>query len=80
MSLDPSPLISGWGIPGFFIAVLAAVIIYLSRKIDSKDKKIEEILLARIQDNKESRDAVVAPLELIGRQNDLILKNINGNK
>lgn len=62
----------------FIVVILGGVIVYLNRKLDTKDKKIEEILNARIQDAKDSRDTLIEPLELIGRQNKSILKKING--
>lgn len=62
----------------FIIVVMAGVIVWQSRKIDSKDKQLLGSMDARITDAKESRDTLVGPLELIGRQNDLILRSING--
>lgn len=43
-------LIELWGIPGFFILILAIVIIYLWRDGKSKDKLINEIQEKRLQD------------------------------
>jgi hypothetical protein len=43
-------LIEVWGIPGFFILVLAVVIVYLWRDGKSKDKLINEIQEKRLQD------------------------------
>lgn len=81
---DPQTVLtsgSTTAILALIILVLVGVIIYMNRKLDQKDDKIEGLLNQRIQDAKDSRDTIVGPLELIGRQNDLILKNINnGNK
>lgn len=80
---DPTSVLTSGNttaILALIIVVLVGVVYYMNRKLDQKDTKIEVLLNARIDDAKESRDSVVAPLELIGRQNDLILKNINGNK
>lgn len=77
---DPQTILSSGDavkILALIIVTLVGVIVYLSRKIDGRDKKIEELYNARIQDAKDSRDTIVEPLELIGRQNDLILKSIN---
>lgn len=77
---DPQAVLtsgSATAILALMVFTLVGVIVYLNRKIDKKDSKIEELLNARIQDAKDSRDTIVAPLELIGHQNDLILKNIN---
>jgi hypothetical protein len=43
-------LLNEWGIPGFFILILALVIIYLWRDGKSKDKLIQEIQEKRLQD------------------------------
>lgn len=43
-------LIEVWGIPGFFIFILAIVIVYLWRDGKSKDKLINEIQEKRLQD------------------------------
>lgn len=43
-------LISEWGVPGFFIMILAFVIIYLWRDGKSKDKLIQDIQEKRLQD------------------------------
>lgn len=43
-------LLTEWGIPGFFILVLAVVIIYLWRDGKSKDKLIQDIQEKRLQD------------------------------
>lgn len=43
-------LIEVWGIPGFFLIILAVVIIYLWRDGKSKDKLINEIQEKRLQD------------------------------
>lgn len=48
--LDPSPLAS-WGIPGFFIAILAGVIVYQNRKINqlyTEKDSLQEKRLAEI--------------------------------
>lgn len=51
----------------FLVVVLAGVIVYLSRKIDQKDKKIEEVQNLRLTDFKEREDKVNSTLELVGR-------------
>lgn len=43
-------LLTEWGIPGFFLLVLALVIIYLWRDGKSKDKLINEIQEKRLAD------------------------------
>lgn len=43
-------LLSEWGVPGFFIFVLALVVIHLWRDGKSKDKLIQEIQEKRLQD------------------------------
>ena len=43
-------LIAEWGIPGFFILVLAIVIIYLWRDGKAKDKLLNDIQEKRLQD------------------------------
>ena len=45
-----SNLLAEWGIPGFFILVLATVIIYLWRDGKAKDKLLNEIQEKRLQD------------------------------
>jgi len=72
-----SPLAS-WGIPGFFILVLSGVVVKLYTANNRLNDKIQEIQMARVTEAKEARDTVVAPLELLGRQNQLILDKLNG--
>lgn len=43
-------LLAEWGIPGFFILVLATVIIYLWRDGKAKDKLLNDIQEKRLQD------------------------------
>lgn len=43
-------LLAEWGIPGFFILILAIVIIYLWRDGKSKDKLLIDIQEKRLQD------------------------------
>lgn len=70
-----SPL-AQWGIPGFFIFVLSGVVIYLYRDRDKWIGKYIELQNARTQDMRESRDKVVAPLELISEQQKLIYNKL----
>ena len=43
-------LLTEWGVPGFFILILAMVIVHLWRDGKSKDKLIQEIQEKRLQD------------------------------
>lgn len=43
-------ILGEWGIPGFFILILALVIIYLWRELKSKDKLINDIQEKRLSD------------------------------
>lgn len=43
-------LIDVWGVPGFFLIILAAVVVYLWRDGKSKDKLLNEIQEKRLQD------------------------------
>lgn len=74
-----SPLTS-WGIPGFFIVVLAGVIVYLYRDRDKWIAKYTELQNARLQDAKDSRDKIVEPMELLSRTTTLIYDKLTDGK
>lgn len=62
---------------GVIILALSGVIgkLYAELSVSRKDLLTEKD--ARIGEAKESRDQVVAPLELLGRQNQLILDKLD---
>lgn len=77
---DPQTVLtsgSSVAILALIIITLVGVVVYMNKKLNDKDKMIVELLNARVTDAKESRDTIVGPLELLGRQNELILNNIN---
>lgn len=74
-----SPL-EAWGLPGFFILVLAGVVIYLYKDRDKWISKYIELQDARTNDVKESRDKVAGPLELISEQQKLIYNKLVDGK
>ena len=76
-AFEYTPL-AAWGVPGFIIAILSGVIVKLYTANNRLNDKIQEIQMARVQEAKEARDNVVAPLELLGRQNQLILDKLSG--
>lgn len=59
------------------LVVLSGVIVQLWRQNNQLRDRIETSLNSRVEEAKQSRDSVVAPLELLGRQNQLILDKLN---
>lgn len=74
-----SPL-TAWGIPGFFIAVLAGVVVYLYHQIGAWIRKYNELQESRLGDMKESRDKIVEPMENLNRTMSLILDKLKDSK
>lgn len=61
------------------VLILAGVIVYQNRKLDSKDTIIQGLQDARLQDFKDREDKLVAPMELMGRNTQFIYdKMLNG--
>lgn len=64
---DPSNMqaLNTLGVPGlvFVIVVLAGVVVFLFRKLDLVQTKIDSIQEQRVTDAKETRDKITEPLE-----------------
>lgn len=72
-----SPL-EAWGIPGFFLVVLAGVVVYLYRDRDKWIDKYMDLQETRRLDMEKTSEKVTEPLALISRTTDLIYKKIVG--
>lgn len=81
---DPTSVLTSGNtvaILALIVTTLFGVVIYMSRKIDQKDNKIEELQNSRLNDFKEREDRVNSTLELVGRNTQYMYdKMIDGNK
>lgn len=77
-------ILSSYGLAGLVISVEATVIIFLYKKSDSLQNKIDAIQEQRIVDARETRDKVMEPLQqqaiMSEKTYDLLLGFTNNRK
>lgn len=74
--MDASTILSGYGLAGLVIFVLAGVVVVLYRDNQSLQNKLREAQEARVNDQKENKMAIAVPLEIQGKVMDLIYRKL----
>lgn len=76
-------VLQSYGLAGLVISVLAGVVVYLVRKNDVLQSKIDALQETRLQDARDTRDKLAEPMEaqskLSEKMYDLLL-NINNQR
>lgn len=65
-------VLSQYGLAGLVIAVLAGVILYQNKKLDSQQIKLDAIQDQRLLDARETNNRLTEPLEQQARMSDKI--------
>jgi len=77
--MDYTPLAT-WGIPGFFIFILATVIIYQNRRIEKLYNEKDSLQERRLQNVNETLDKYSATMGEFSETTKLLLAKLTGKR
>lgn len=75
-AVDATTILSGYGLAGLVIFVLAAVVVVLYRDNQALQAKLRDSQEARVLDQKENKRDIAVPLEIQGKVMDLIYRKL----
>jgi hypothetical protein len=74
--MDFPTILGQYGLAGAVIFVLASVCVVLYRDNKTLQKEVKEAQEARVNDQKDNRNAIAVPLEIQGKVMDLIYRKL----